>query len=745
MKEKKRNSSAISALFPDLDSLENFIDDNEDSERIDSIIRFLVKHKIIKKPDIRLLREFIEKYNDTYIGTSSIENISFGKLIEKRKNFLGLDDSIRNITKSINAFIESEGIILPPVNHGMFTRLKNETIDTAHKRDAIRCFSLWLGYNYPDLIGQWNFRTLLQAGQKSLIEKSFNEGVRISFTIEGLGDDIRKAFDWLKKQINETISYLELDFIRPKQIVSLFPTIYVNIHKKAGPCGDHRLYDQALRDAMALAHQISIKSSLYFGGNREQTVIIAIAAGEYLRLEALIQGLQSDRLKQTAMIRVSTFARLCARTAGIKIVFYDNEEKIQMPNGQTVSVWFLKCFWTNVYYNFVQELLDPQMLPDPKNPDSVERFATELYFQNQDSHFKALSALYQSQQNDLLVLEIAKTLASKQLFQEANTVLSSILSNNPHHIVARCFRMLLFLNMALKQKKLNMFEEFYSRAITENLFILDLDSIVEPEVFCESGLVYLGGALQYFVFMRNKDIRLKESVSENRLNKYHNTIIELLKNARTCFEKGVVVSSTGADNRCVYWLVYSRAIIAFIDSNPDILKSTAPLKDKENLFYKIGEEFFTFLGWRDERFDDAYYFSRFGEEIRKYQNAVLFRTYVPNVYYSVASIIFDFSPVLTVGILKLILSWLETSKKLSKQLETVHSTNFVTDCFGQIISIEKFIRPVENAISLINEIAGKYLEESDDVEIDMNIFDGVKLLLFNFDGLDNSLFKISNN
>lgn len=71
--------------------------------------------------------------------------------------------------------------------------------------------------------------------KKAVVEKSSIEGVRISFEVDGLVENIIKTFEWIKKQINETISYLNLSHINPKQIISLFPTIYVDIHKKYPP------------------------------------------------------------------------------------------------------------------------------------------------------------------------------------------------------------------------------------------------------------------------------------------------------------------------------------------------------------------------------------------------------------------------------------------------------------------------------------------------------------------------------
>lgn len=749
MKDKKRKTSALVALFPDVDTLAEFLNDNDDSDRIDSIIRFAVKNEIIDEPDINLLRAFIEKRCGKSKGVTEISEISFGMLIEKRKQILGIDDSMRNITKSINTFISSSGLFLPPVNHSMFTRLKNEPIDTSHKRDAIRCFSFWLGYHFPDSVDHWNFRNLVQLGKKKEVAAqikdttiSSTEGVRISFAVDGLGENVSKAFEWLKKQIHETISYLALDHIKSKQIVSLFPTIHVDIHKKSGPAGEPRHYDQALRDAMALSHQIAIKSSLYFGGDRDKKLAIAIAAGEYLRLEPLVQALLSARFQQTAMIRVSHFARVCARISDIKVIFFENEEKIIMPNGQTISAWFVKCFWTTVYYDFVPDLLNPEMLPDATNPEMVKNFVNALHFQIHEFPFKALQILYQSPQNDMLVLEVAKTLTGKGLHQEANTVLSSVLSNDPYHLVARCLRTILFLNMALNQKTIQGFEEYFHRAKAECRLIMNFNNIIEPEVFCETGLVYLWGALQYFVFIRNEADQSLEPVSDSRYLDFYNLIRELLDVAQNHFEQGTVISPSGADNRCIYWYVYSKAIKELIESDPDVIRNTMPVKDKNKVFFKTGEAIFLLNGWRDERFGDDYFFSRFWEGIRKYQNSVLYRSYAPNVYYSIATIVFDFRPVLSVGILKMVLSWLQTAKDLSIKLESDHAVKYVTSCFGKIMPTKEFILFVEYAIHHIENKASHLLKEADEVEIDMDIFEGTKLLMLIFERDNNSYIKI---
>jgi hypothetical protein len=299
--------------------------------------------------------------------------------------YLGINESIREITRTINSLVHSSGLFLPQVNHSMFTRLKNEPIDTAHKRDTLRCFTFWLGYNYPDSIAYWNFKSIMKIGagndlsaQKMSLsavsresELNTTDGVRISFAIDGLVENSHKTFEWLKKQIYETISYLGLGHIKPKQIVTLFPSISIDIHKLQGSSLKPSHYDQALRDAMAIAHQIYIKSSLFSGGDREQNLIIAIAAGEFKRLEPLTQALLSPRLQHLGPIRVSQFVRLCSRFSDIKVSFHDYEEKILMPDGHTISAWFVKYFLTTMYYDYVPDLLSPMMLQPSKDRKSV--------------------------------------------------------------------------------------------------------------------------------------------------------------------------------------------------------------------------------------------------------------------------------------------------------------------------------------------------------------------------------------
>jgi hypothetical protein len=271
-----------------------------------------------------------------------------------------------------------------------------------------------------------------------------------------------------------------------------------------------------------------------------------------------------------------------------------------------------------------------------------------------------------------------------------------------------------------------------------------LEKINEPDVYCESGLVYLWGAIQYFVFVRNIKSKSIYQYSEHTIKHYETRIIGLLNKSQIFFEHGIVVSPSGADNRCAYWLVYAKAILQFIENDPDLIRTKKTLIDEKKVFYQAGNDVFTLIGWKDERFGEEYFFRRFWESIRKYQNAVLNRSYEPNVFYSIATIVFDFSPVLKVSILKMVILWLQTSKQLVMDLDQTHATLYVTSCFSKIMPIPDFIKSIDAALKFIEETASEFLSKDDDVEINMDIFNGTKLLLMNFDGNDNAFIKIPN-
>jgi len=81
------------------------------------------------------------------------------------------------------------------------------------------------------------------------------------------------------------------------------------------------------------------------------------------------------------------------------------------------------------------------------------------------------------------------------------------------------------------------------------------------------------------------------------------------------------------------------------------------------------------------------------QELRVYANSVLLRTFFPNIKFSFASAVFDFSPQLTVGIVRMVIGLLEQARfdaeNLNQHTDGIYS---IVNCFSQIQSPPHFIR-----------------------------------------------------
>ena len=87
-------------------------------------------------------------------------------------------------------------------------------------------------------------------------------------------------------------------------------------------------------------------------------------------------------------------AKLCAKIADIKVTFSKNAEEVAtgFPGAAYTKVWHVDFFWSYLYYDFVPELLDENVMPTTR--EAYEAFRNELFFPDQAAGGnKALSAI----------------------------------------------------------------------------------------------------------------------------------------------------------------------------------------------------------------------------------------------------------------------------------------------------------------------------------------------------------------
>ncbi len=113
MSEKKNAFSAIMAVFPNTKSITSFIEDSENMSKLESFISFAAQNNLIKSPDEKKFRAFIEQntlHEDYCIPPN---DLTTEELIENKEKILEVGLSIRGLTDRINGFLLKMKIDLP--------------------------------------------------------------------------------------------------------------------------------------------------------------------------------------------------------------------------------------------------------------------------------------------------------------------------------------------------------------------------------------------------------------------------------------------------------------------------------------------------------------------------------------------------------------------------------------------------------------------------------------------------------
>jgi len=740
--EQKETIRALLSTFPSEKSFLEFKkkDQKYSQYAIPKFIKEAKNKNIIQEDSEKEFLKFIRE-NSKNKGVTLPESLSFGDLIEQIQ--LREELSITNLIGELSEKAKYFGI--PEPQASMVTRLKqNFNPNTTKKKCLIRILAYWLGIK--NLPFNWDYEQIIDLHKKETIEKK--EGIVIAIKILSRGGDVvsRDAVDWLKNELSKCVDDLNLlSYINKKDIKIYSATsVCLRLSKKGGPVEEPRLYSRAIRNALAIGHQLVVRWILSDYSSQQRAIITGIFAGEFNEGDIFLRSFIESHYYKDSSILLTDYARLCAKVADVRVVFDKSPEDINLEMGLTT--WEIKYFWVYTYYDFIPLLLKKEMLPTTEQ--SYERFIQELYFPEevQENEFKALSKMQQFPQNTLLLLEIAKVCLSRRMFYEADAILAKILTLDPYNVIARMIRMMVYFNIALKQTNFIETEIAFDRAIAEGVFITNHpDGAKDEEVWSEFGLIYFGIALKYTSLLRKGG---KENVKK--------IIEDYLMKAEKSFLQGMVVSPTGKDNRSLYWLLYTQALIKLLNSEKQTLFSETKQDifiDRDNTFKVVGIRLFSILGWlredsmeRISKNDLNWLPDAEAKNIAKillylieiYENSVLARNYIPNIKYAFCCLIWDFVPKLTVGLCHRILTWLEESKSEAKNLADKNLAIYsITASFLQFQSPKSFIDCIDATISTIKKIIPhKTLQQNFDTFIDDDIqekISKVKLLFLHID------------
>jgi hypothetical protein len=501
-----------------------------------------------------------------------------------------------------------------------------------------------------------------------------------------------------------------------------------------------RLYDRAIRDSLALAHQMAVRWLLSEYSSPHKKLIIIIHAGLVSETNLVIQPLLETKLTGETGIYLTDYAHLCARVAEVKVGFERYRNKSTSEESYISDVWTVKYFSAYNYYDYIPYLLEERMLPVSKTGLSYSKFQQALYFPEMFAEipFEALRAMHRFPQSSLLLIEIAKVLRGRQMQYEADVIISNLLLSDPHNVIARTMRMLIFQNIAHSHTDFHISELAFNRAIAESEFIIrrcNGDEISWNEI----GILYYGRAKKYI-----HDLREGNASNGHNINK--EDVLNSLKEANQAFLKGMTASPTGKDATSIFYFVCTLSFIELISSGEKIFDKTEYpfLTDKYNVFKKVGIHFFTEIGWlrndvsaEGNSNESAFhgFLLALRDIVARLENSLLARGYVPFVKYSFCTILWDFSPYMTVGVCKLILSILHEVRIETEKLS--NDNIFVYQMSINFISANKFISLIQEAIDVINNhVTADELKKDDNSLIDqdkLKEMSKIKLILLELD------------
>lgn len=740
MEDKNAIMNSLWNAFPSVASFNNFKEmDREVSARsISRIIKFAHQNGIIEKENEKAFIEFLAN-NKLDVEKPLPEELTFSDVIEVLCGNFSVNSLITQLE------IITKELSLPKIKASMITRLKkNFSLNTAKKRSLLRVLAYRLAQKRPDL--SWHYemlRKITVGSAKNVDDIKEKSGATITLHLQGKGEIITPTdISWLKMELSKCIEYLNLaGRVNNKTIVSSAAASFsLKLPKKQGPMEQPRLYDRAIRDSLALAHQMAVRWLLYEYSSPQKKLIIIIHAGLVAETNLVVQPLLETKLTGETGIYLTDYAHLCARVAEVKVGFERYRSKSAPDESYIGNIWAVKYFMSYNFYDYIPYLLEERMLPVSQTDPSFNKFQLALYFPEMfpEIPFDALRAMHRFPQSSMLLIEIAKALRGRQMQYEADAILSNLLLSDPHNIIARTMRLLTFENIAHSHTDFHISELAFDRAIAESEFIIS--SCNNDEInWNEIGILYYGRAKKYIHYLR-------ENNKTNGQNIKKDDVLYNFQKAKEYFLKGIASSPTGKDAVSIYYFVCTLGFIELLSTDEKFVdkKEYVSLSDNHNVFKKIGFRFFTEIGWlknegsSEEKPNELAFYGlslAVTNIVERLDNSLLARIYIPYVKYAFCTVLWDIVPYLTIGICKKILDILNDirieTEKLGKDNLCVYqmSINF--------ISAEKFISLIQEAIDTIKiYITADELKKDDNTLIDQDKLKEIsktKLILLELD------------
>lgn len=731
--------SGMWSMYPSWRSFRQFEQEDDEiaNHATPRIMAFLKQQGVFESAERPLFEKFIRNNSSLLTPVQPAPGFNFENLLEE---ILGAR-TVKWLVEQLNRI--AQDFNMPRIQESMLTRLKKDflrnRINTAKKRSCLRILAFWIGKTQPKL--GWNYDVI--AGLPDLIdqrgETEAGEGARMAFHLRGQREIIvTDDLEWLETAIKSSINDLKLFHIEPV-LVCDGTTLFLNIPRQKGRPAELQLYSQAICDSIGIAHQVVVRWALSANCGRSKKIVVAIAAGEFHQSDRLLYTLLEAKLSSKPAICLTDFAYLCARAADVKVVFAEKPDRVHLKNS-VLPVWRIRSFWTFTYFDFVPSLQNEDM--PLFNSQDHKDFQAALYFKDKIKlkRFNALAAINRFPQNSMLLLEVAKVLFYKKMFQEAYMLTSKVIPFDPHHVVARTLRMLVLLNLALKQRDASLKTRFFERALAEGQFITANGSFQHEDFFCEFGLVYFAWGVQLLI-----DIRADPNKASQR-----EQVFTLLRQAEDRFEKGIIHSSTGVGHRSIFWLWHVRGLRMLLEKNrADLFNKETLLADPDDIYAAVVKEIFVLSGWIIDDPDSgkrpqeltAYQLASFLKIVdnifKIYDNSVLLKSYSPNIKLAFATVLFDINPFLTVKTVKTAIEYLKQARFEADNLGNDEGIYSITNLFGMIHGKTHFIACIDRCLAAIEGKLGGELSTLDDEDaIPRKKLNGLKISLLNIERMD---------
>ena len=622
------------------------------------------------------------------------------------------------LVENLNAIAQNLG--MAPVQESMVSRLKAQfNLNTPKKRNFVRLLCFWIGVYAPQTL-PWDYHTFqnLPSGETKPPLSQEPEGVRLSFIVSE-----KKKADWICRELAGSLKYLQYHHLESRDIGHFERIVSLDIPKLAGPSREPTLYGKAIAEALALAHQVVVRWLLTESHDPDTRMAALVSAGVFDTMETNIPLMQPASGSMGACIRISTFARLCARMAESKVVFSVQPDRFEI-NGQIEEIWAIKGFWPS-YFEFVPQLFEPDAIPQKIQHYQTFKDSLFLADQSMPPTFRALAAIKRYPQNSFVILEVFKALLHRRMFMEANEVLSTLLAAEPTNIIARSMRIASCFYLAMKHAfQPSISNLYFDRAVREGQYVEAHCHIDDEEFRGDMGRVHLGRAL--------RDMRmLREGKSRQGINL--ETVTNSLKRSLECFEKGAIESPAGKGTQSIFWMIHLKSLIEILETDQNIFTRPGPLTDEKGAYLKNGMEYLIFLGWMDPE-DNQHIFKRTQTVMNAYSHSSQLSAMTPYSLYSFSAFLHDMVPVMTVGMVRKILVYLKEAEKAAIKPPSNMGLYSIGNCFCLIQSQREFVECAVNAGNAIQEKYSKYLETAhDDIIIPWGERRGLRLCLLNLD------------